>query len=56
MDSVKLINVELDGKKIAFHSGTEFQVQIGKDRGAYKTRYRFTGEIFVLTRRHSRGI
>jgi hypothetical protein len=36
----------LDGKRIAYHSHTEFLVQVGKGRkGAYKTRYRITGDL-----------
>jgi hypothetical protein len=35
----------LDGKRIAYTDDTEFLVQIGRGRGAYATRYAFTGEI-----------
>ena len=34
---------ELNGVKIVYHDDTEFLVQVGKDSGAYKTRYRFVG-------------
>lgn len=36
----------LDDKRVAYSSQTEFLVQIGRYRGAYKTRYRFTGNIY----------
>lgn len=35
----------LDDKRVAYSSQTEFLVQIGRYRGAYKTRYRFTGNL-----------
>ncbi len=37
---------ELNGKKIAYSSETEFVVQIGRgSKGSYKTRYVFKGEL-----------
>jgi hypothetical protein len=39
------IHATLDGKKIAFHDGTEFLAQIGKGKSAYRTKYRFTGNL-----------
>jgi hypothetical protein len=36
---------ELNGVKIVYHDDTEFLVQVGKDSGAYKTRYRFVGNL-----------
>jgi hypothetical protein len=42
---VTLHTATLDGKQIAFSSETEFLVQVGKGKGAYKTRYRFVGNI-----------
>lgn len=37
---------ELDGKKVAYHSETEFLVQLGKGRrGSYRTRYTFKGSL-----------
>jgi hypothetical protein len=35
----------LDGKRIAYDEETEFLVQVGKGRGSYSTRYRFTGDL-----------
>jgi len=35
----------LDGKKIAYTSETEFLVQVGKDKGSYKTRYNIKGSF-----------
>jgi len=37
--------VELDGKRVAYSSETEFLVQVGKGKSAYKTRYRFVGNL-----------
>ena len=42
---MEIKTVTLDGKKIAYSSETEFLVQVGKNRGAYRTRYSFTGNI-----------
>jgi hypothetical protein len=37
---------ELNGKKIAYHSETEFLIQIGKGpKGSYTTRYKVTGSL-----------
>lgn len=36
---------ELNGVKIVYHDDTEFLVQVGKDSGAYKTKYRFVGNL-----------
>jgi hypothetical protein len=43
--SIKLLTATLDGKHIAYSNLTEFLVQVGKGRGAYQTRYRFTGNL-----------
>ena len=46
MSDVKLLTVELDGKRIAYCSETEFLVQVGyKSKGSYKTSYRFVGNL-----------
>lgn len=37
--------VELDGKRIAYGDSTRFEVQVGKGKSGYKTRYAFTGNI-----------
>lgn len=42
---IEIKTVTLDGKKVAYSNQTEFLVQVGKNRGAYRTRYRFTGNI-----------
>ena len=43
---VQLQVSELDGKKIAYSSETEFLLQIGKGKkGAYKTRNTFKGNL-----------
>lgn len=36
----------IDDKKIAYHSETEFLIQVGKgSKGAYKTKYKITGNF-----------
>lgn len=42
---IEIRTVTLDGKQLAYTNQTEFLVQVGKNRGAYRTRYRFTGNI-----------
>ena len=42
---MEIKTVTLDGKKLAYTSETLFLVQVGKNRGAYRTRYSFTGNI-----------
>lgn len=34
----------IDGKRIAYTEATEFVVEVGRYRGAYKTRYSFKGD------------
>lgn len=36
---------ELNGIKIVYHEDTEFLVQVGRNSGAYKTRYRLVGNL-----------
>lgn len=44
--TIKLYVVELDGRKVAFSSETEFLVQVGRgSKGSYKTKYRIVGAI-----------
>lgn len=42
---IEIKYVTLDGKRIAYTNQTEFLVQVGKNRSAYRTRYRFVGDI-----------
>jgi len=45
-DTITLYTAMLDGKSIAYSSQTEFLVQVGRGpRGAYKTKYRFVGNL-----------
>jgi hypothetical protein len=45
-DDIKLLNGLLDGKRIGYHSGTVFLVQVGKgSKGSYKTKYRLVGSL-----------
>ena len=39
--------VNLDGRKIAYTEETQFLVQIGKNKCAYKTKYRIKENIFL---------
>ena len=43
--SIKLLTATLDGKSIAYSTATEFLVQVGRGKGAYQTRYKFTGNL-----------
>ena len=40
----------LDGKRVSYHDGTEFLVQVGRHRGSYQTRYSFTGDLHQAVR------
>jgi len=42
---MEIITKELDGKPIAYTSESVFLVQIGRGRGAYKTKYSFKGDL-----------
>ena len=42
----QIITVEVDGKQIAFTDQSIFEVQVGRYKGAYRTRWRFTGDIW----------
>jgi hypothetical protein len=42
---IKTMTATLDGKQIGYSSLTEFLVQVGKGKGSYKTRYKFTGNL-----------
>ncbi len=42
---IEIKTVTLDGKLMAYTNRTEFLVQVGKNRSAYRTRYRFVGDI-----------
>lgn len=42
---MRFITATLDNKRIAYTDETEFLVQVGKGRGSYSTRYRFTGNL-----------
>lgn len=35
----------LDGKDFHYSERTEFRVQVGRGRGTYSTRYKFTGDL-----------
>jgi len=35
----------LDGKRIAYADTTRFEVQIGRNKSAYRTKYAFTGDL-----------
>jgi hypothetical protein len=42
---ITLHTIQINGKRIAYSSETEFLVQVGKGRGSYETKYRFVGEL-----------
>lgn len=41
----KQLTATLDGKRIAYTDATRFEVQVGRNQGAYKLRYAFTGNL-----------
>jgi hypothetical protein len=46
MMDIKLFTSELNGKKIAYSSETEFLVQVGRySKGSYHTKYSFKGNL-----------
>lgn len=47
---IEIKTVTLDGKRLAYTNQTEFLVQVGKNRGAYRTRYRFVGDIHAAAK------
>lgn len=52
---IELKTVTLDGKKLAYTSETLFLVQVGKNRGAYRTKYTFKGDPFEAAK-YYRGL
>jgi hypothetical protein len=42
---MKTFTGTIDGKHIAWHELTEFRIQVGKGKSAYKTKYSFTGNL-----------
>lgn len=42
---MEIINATLNDKPVAYTDQTEFLVQIGKDRGGYRTKYKFVGKL-----------
>lgn len=53
--TIEIKTVTLDGKQLAYTNQTEFLVQIGKNRGAYRTKWRFVGDIHQAVA-HYRGL
>lgn len=45
MNDVTLHTATLDDRPIAYSSETEFLVQVGRGKGAYRTRYAFKGKL-----------
>jgi hypothetical protein len=43
--TIEVKTVTLDGKSLVYTNTTEFLVQIGKNRSAYRTKWSFTGNI-----------
>lgn len=43
--TIKIKIATLDGQRIAYSDNTVFEVQVGRYRSAYKTRYSFTGDL-----------
>lgn len=53
MESITLKTTTLDGRQIAYSSVTVFQVQIGKGKSAYKTRYYVMGDLYRAVMHHN---
>ena len=43
-------SITINGKTYSYNEDTVFQVQVGKGKGKYATRYTFTGDIKTATR------
>ena len=37
--------IKIDGRSVCYHDNTIFNVQVGKGKSTYKTRYSFKGNI-----------
>lgn len=46
MMDIEIKTVTIDGKPLAYTNQTVFLVQIGKNRGAYRTKWSFKGDPF----------
>ena len=45
MEDISIKTGTLDGKHIGYHSGTEFMIQLGKNRSAYHTVRVIVGDL-----------
>ena len=45
LKKVRLLESDLNGKKIAYHSRAEFLVQVGRGKSSYTTRYTIIGSL-----------
>jgi len=46
MENIKILETEINGKKIVYHSESEFLIQVGKGpKGSYHTKYSFKGTL-----------
>lgn len=43
--SIEIFERELNGKKISFTSENVFEVQVGKGKSKYHTKYKFKGDL-----------
>jgi hypothetical protein len=43
--TIEIKYITIDGKRMVYTSMTEFLVQVGKNRSAYRTKYKFVGDI-----------
>lgn len=49
---MEIKTVTIDGKPLAYTSETLFLVQIGKNQGAYRTKWTFTGDIHAAAQHY----
>jgi hypothetical protein len=50
VESTELRTIELNGRMVGFTNQSVFEVQVGRWKSAYKTRYTFTGDLWRATR------
>lgn len=43
--TIEIKTAEIDGKRIAYSSETEFYVQVGRYKSAYRTKYTIKGSL-----------
>jgi hypothetical protein len=47
--SYRMLEADLDGRKIHYNSGTKFLLQVGRNKSSYKTWLTFVGNLKAAT-------